>query len=103
MEFEKEIKLVYNKVLEKIYERKILIYEYFFIMLFIRFINIYYILRELELDIDFLVKVFLYGFLYKIKKDIFLLDEGMFYLRVFFNLFNMKCKILNVLIEMLLI
>ncbi|ASS40062.1 TetR/AcrR family transcriptional regulator [Fusobacterium sp. oral taxon 203] len=101
LEFEKEIKLVYNKALEKIYERKISIYEHFFIMSPIRFINIYYISRELEPDIDFLVKVLLYGFLHKTKKDISSLDEGMFYLRVPFNSSNMKCKILNVSTEML--
>lgn len=101
LEYEKEIKLVYNKALEKVYKRKISPYEHFFIMSPIRFINIYYTSRELTVDIDFLARVLLYGFLHKSKNDILSLDEGMFYLRIPFNSSNMKCKILNVSTEML--
>lgn len=101
LEYEKKLKKVYNKGLESVYKRKLKIYEQFFILSTIRHINIYYTTKNLEPDIDFLVRSILYGFLYKTNRDVSTLYEGMFYLRVPFNSSNIKCKILNVGTEIL--
>lgn len=95
LEYEKMLKKIYIKYLEKVYNRKLKIFERFFILSTIRHINIYYTKKNIQPDIDFIVRALLYGFLYKSSKDISDLHNGMFYLRIPFNSSNIKCKILN--------
>ncbi|MDO4690714.1 MAG: TetR/AcrR family transcriptional regulator [Fusobacterium sp.] len=101
LEYEKKLKKVYNRSLENVYKRKLKIIEKFFILSTIRHINIYFITKNIEIDIDFLVRSLLYGFLYQSKRDTSILHDGMFYLRIPFNSANVKCKILNVGSEIL--
>lgn len=101
LEYEKKLKKVYNKSLESVYKRKLKMIEKFFILSTIRHINIYYNAKNIDLDIEFLTRALLYGFLYKTNREVSTLYEGMFYLRVPFNSSNIKCKILNVGTEIL--
>lgn len=95
LEYEKMLKKIYVKHLEKIYNRKLKIFERFFILSTIRHINIYYTKKNIEPNLDFLVHSLRYGFLYKSNENKDFLNNGMFYLRIPFNSSNVKCKILN--------
>lgn len=71
------------------------IYESFFLLSGIRFINIFYTANNLECDVKFLVKILLYGFLGEFKISIKNFNEMSFFLRVPFNSSSVKCLLLE--------
>lgn len=95
IEYEKKIKVIYINGLEKVFNRKMEMYESFFILSGIRFINIFYIANNLECDVKFLVKILLYGFLGDFNISIKAFNEMSFFLRVPFNSSSIKCLLLE--------
>lgn len=95
IEYEKKIKVIYINGLEKVFGRKMEMYESFFILSGIRFINIFYTANNLECDVKFLVKILLYGFLGDFKISIKAFNEMSFFLRVPFNSSSVKCLLLE--------
>lgn len=94
-EYEKKIQVIYTNGLEKVFNRKIDMYESFFILSGIRFINIFYIANNLECDVKFLVKILFYGFLGDFKLSIKNFNEMSFFLRVPFNSSSVKGLLLE--------
>ena len=101
LEHEKKLKEVYHEALNKIYERTLNEYEYFFLISGIRYINIYYTSRNIEVDTTFLTKILMYGLSEPLKTTILELEESSFYLRVPFNSSNIRCTFLNSGLEIL--
>ena len=95
IEYEKKIKIIYINGLEKVFNRKMEMYESFFLLSGIRFINIFYTANNLECDVKFLVKILLYGFLGEFKISIKNFNEMSFFLRVPFNSSSVKCLLLE--------
>lgn len=95
IEYEKKIKIIYINGLEKVFNRRMEIYESFFLLSGIRFINIFYTANNLECDVKFLVKILLYGFLGEFKISIKNFNEMSFFLRVPFNSSSVKCLLLE--------
>ena len=95
IEYEKKIKIIYINGLEKVFNRRMEIYESFFLLSGIRFINIFYTANNLECDVKFLVKILLYGFLGEFKISIKNFNEMSFFLRVPFNSLSVKCLLLE--------
>ena len=95
IEYEKKIKIIYINGLEKVFNRRMEIYESFFLLSGIRFINIFYTANNLECDVKFLVKILLYGFLGEFKISIKNFNEMSFFLRVPFNNSSVKCLLLQ--------
>ena len=95
IKYEKKIKIIYINGLEKVFNRKMEMYESFFLLSGIRFINIFYTANNLECDVKFLVKILLYGFLGEFKISIKNFNEMSFFLRVPFNSSSVKCLLLE--------
>lgn len=95
IKYEKKIKIIYINGLEKVFNRRMEIYESFFLLSGIRFINIFYTANNLECDVKFLVKILLYGFLGEFKISIKNFNEMSFFLRVPFNSSSVKCLLLE--------
>lgn len=95
IEYENKIKIIYNNGLKKVFNKELGIYESFFILAGIRFINVFYITNNLKCDVKFLVKILLYGFLGDFKISIKEFNEMSFFLRVPFNSSSIKCLLLE--------
>lgn len=95
IDYEKKIKIIYKNGLEKVFNRKMELYESFFILSGIRFINVFYVANNFECDVKFLIKILFYGFLGDFKISIKNFNEMSFFLRVPFNSSSIKCLLLE--------
>lgn len=94
VEYEKILRNVYLKALEKIFERSINEYEYLYIMSGIRYINIYFVSNKIDNNPKFLSKIILNGFLEEGNLKIDQLKNKDLYLRVLLNSGNLKHQLL---------
>lgn len=101
IDYEKKIKKTYKKALEFVYGRKLNKYEFFFLISGLRFINTYYIPRNLNCDSNFVVRVLMYGIGQELRLNINDLDDFSFYLRVPYNSSNVRCAFLNTGLDIL--
>ena len=96
IEYEQKLRRVYLKALKFIYGRELKELEYLFIISGIRYINVNFVKRDIDIDEKFLAKILLHGFFEKSNLEVNKFTEMDFYLRVLFNSKNKKHKLLEV-------
>jgi len=96
IEYEQKLRKVYLEALKVVYRRDLKELEYLFIISGIRYINISFVKRGIELDEKFLSHILLHGFFNKSDLEVTKLENMDFYLRVLFNSNNKKHKLLGI-------
>ncbi|UUV19413.1 TetR/AcrR family transcriptional regulator [Fusobacteria bacterium ZRK30] len=96
IEYEQKLRNVYLEALKVVYGRELKELEYLFIMSGIRYINVNFVKRGLEIDEKFLAQILLHGFFNESDLEVETFEDMDFYLRVLFNSGNKKHKLLEV-------
>ena len=96
IEYEQKLRNVYLEALKAVYGRELKELEYLFIMSGIRYINVNFVKRGIDIDEKFLAHILLHGFFNRSDLEVESFADMDFYLRVLFNSGNKKHKLLEV-------
>jgi len=96
IEYEQKLRKVYLEALKVVYGRELKELEYLFIISGIRYINVEFVKRDIEIDEKFLTHILLHGFFNESALEVETFKNTDFYLRVLFNSSNKKHKLLEV-------
>ena len=96
IQYEQKLRKVYLEALKVVYGRELKELEYLYIMSGIRYINIDFVKRGLNIDEKFLTHILLYGFFNESDLQVKTFEEMDFYLRVLFNSSNKRHTLLKV-------
>ena len=94
-EFEQKLREVYLKALNVVFNKDLDEFEYLFIMSGIRYINVNFVIREIENKPKFLAEILMKGIFSEGSLDINNLKEKDLYLRVLFNSENIRHQLLK--------
>lgn len=96
IEYEQRLRGVYLKALNFVYGRELKELEFLFLISGIRYINISFVKKNINIDEKFLTKILLHGFFEKSDLEVNDFTEMDFYLRILFNSENKKNKLLDI-------
>jgi AcrR family transcriptional regulator len=96
IKYEQKLRKVYLKAMKVVYGRELKELEYLFIISGIRYINVNFVKRNLEVDEKFLAHILLNGFFDKSDLEVKSFENMDFYLRTLFNSSNKRHKLLEV-------
>jgi AcrR family transcriptional regulator len=96
IKYEQNLRKVYLKALKIVYGRELKELEYLFIISGIRYINVNFVKRNIEVDEKFLTHILLNGFFNKSDLEVKQFENMDFYLRTLFNSNNKRHKLLEV-------
>jgi len=96
IKYEQNLRKVYLKALKIVYGRELKELEYLFIISGIRYINVNFVKRNIEVDEKFLTQILLNGFFNKSDLEVKQFENMDFYLRTLFNSSNKRHKLLEV-------
>ncbi len=96
IEYEQKLRKVYLKALNFVYKRDLEELEYLFIMSGIRYINVNFVKRNLEVDEKFFAKILLNGFFNSSKVEISEFQNINFYIKTLFNINNKRNNLLQI-------